>query len=138
MSERVGFIGVGFMGEGMAHNIVTKGYPLAVMAHRNREPVERLLAAGATEVASAAEMAKQCSVIFLCVTGSTQVEALVLGADGILANAQPGTVIVDCSTSDPVSTGKLDAAARAVNMHFADAPLGGTPKEAAIGALSAY
>ena len=39
MSERVGFIGVGFMGEGMAHNIVTKGYPLAVMAHRNREPV---------------------------------------------------------------------------------------------------
>ena len=54
MSERVGFIGVGFMGEGMAHNIVTKGYPLAVMAHRNHEPVERLLAAGATEVASAA------------------------------------------------------------------------------------
>ena len=137
MSERVGFIGVGFMGEGMAHNIVTKGYPLAVMAHRNREPVERLVAAGATEVTSAAEMAKQCSVIFLCVTGSPQVEALVLGADGILANAQPGTVIVDCSTSDPVSTGKLDAAARAVNMHFVDSPLGGTPKEAAIGALSA-
>ena len=137
MNESIGFIGVGFMGEGMGHNLLKKGFALTVMAHRNREPVERLLTAGASEANNVKEMAQNCSVIFLCVTGSPQVEATVLGTDGILANAKPGTVIIDCSTSDPVSTGKLDAAARAVGMHLVDAPLGGTPKEAATGNLSA-
>lgn len=133
----VGFIGVGLMGEGMASNLMQKGYKMVILGHRNRAPVERLCAQGATEARDLAELAGQCDVIHLCVTGSPQVESLLLGDQGILAKAKRGTVIIDCSTSDPVSTLKLDEAARNAGMHLVDAPLGGTPKEAAIGALSA-
>ena len=77
--ERVGFIGLGMMGHGMAKNIVEKGYPLTVMAHRNRAPVEDLVARGATEAASPKDVGAASTVVFMCVTGSTQVEALVRG-----------------------------------------------------------
>ena len=133
----VGFIGVGLMGEGMASNLMQKGYPMVILGHRNRAPVERLCAQGASEAGDLAELARRCDVIHLCVTGSPQVESILLGEQGLLANAKPGTVIIDCSTSDPVSTLKLDEAVRKAGMHLVDAPLGGTPKEAAVGALSA-
>ncbi|HEV7286190.1 MAG TPA: NAD(P)-binding domain-containing protein, partial [Kaistia sp.] len=78
MSNRtVGFIGLGFMGEGMATNLLTKGNPLLVMANRRREAVERLLALGAHEVATPADMARGADVIFLCVTGSRDVEQVI-------------------------------------------------------------
>ncbi|MFZ1775384.1 MAG: NAD(P)-binding domain-containing protein, partial [Rhizobiaceae bacterium] len=87
MSERpvIGFIGVGLMGRGMAANILRKGYPLVVMGHRNRAPVESLLAMGAQEAATPAELAQRCSILHLCVSGSAQVEEIVFGPDGILA-----------------------------------------------------
>ena len=131
----VGFIGVGLMGHGMAKNIVEKGYQLVVMGHRNRAPVDDLLARGATEVTSAKEMAAQCDIIHLCVSGSPQVEELVRGPDGILASGQQGVVVVDCSTSDPVSTMQLAEELRAAGMDLADAPLAKTPKEAEAGTL---
>lgn len=133
----IGFIGVGLMGHGMAKNIVEAGYPLSIMGHRKREAVEDLIGRGATEVTSPKEMAAQSEIIFLCVTGSTQVEALVRGPDGLLAGLQPGAIIVDCSTSDPVSTLALNAELEAAGGHFADAPLGRTPKEAWDGKLDA-
>ena len=57
--EVVGFIGVGLMGRGMARNLLTKGHPLVVLGHRNREPVEQLKALGAQEAASARELASR-------------------------------------------------------------------------------
>ena len=83
---RVGFIGIGLMGHGMAKNIVTKGYPLAVLGHRNFSPVKSLLSLGATEAKSVRELAQGCDIVHLCVTGSPQVEALMLGNDGLLAH----------------------------------------------------
>jgi 3-hydroxyisobutyrate dehydrogenase-like beta-hydroxyacid dehydrogenase len=135
--ESVGFIGVGLMGQGMARNLVDKGFPLTVMGHRNRKPVEELVAAGAVEAKTAKELAARSDIIFLCVTGSPQVEAVLKGEDGIIAGAKPGTVIVDCSTSDPTVTVKLAAELEAKGLHLADAPLGGTPAQAALGQLSA-
>jgi 3-hydroxyisobutyrate dehydrogenase-like beta-hydroxyacid dehydrogenase len=131
----IGFIGVGLMGHGMAKNIVTKGYPLVVMGHRNREPVEHLISLGAREAKTAREVAQACDIVHLCVTGSTQVEALVRGPDGLLAGAKPGLIIIDCSTSNPVSTLALAAEAQARGIAFADAPLSRTPKEAEAGTL---
>lgn len=133
----IGFIGVGLMGHGMAKNIVEGGYPLVVLAHRKREAVDDLISRGATEAPDLATLAAQCDIIHLCVTGSPQVEAVVRGENGILANAKPGTVVVDCSTSDPVSTLALDAELRAKGMHLSDAPLSRTPKEAWEGTLDA-
>ncbi len=135
--ESVGFIGVGLMGQGMASNIVAKGFPLTVMGHRNRKPVEELVAAGATEAKTPKELAARSTIIFLCVTGSPQVEAVVKGENGILAGAKPGTIVVDCSTSDPTVTVRLAAELEAKGLHLADAPLGGTPAQAAAGQLSA-
>ena len=131
----IGFIGVGLMGHGMAKNLVTKGYPLVIMGHRQREPVEHLKSLGAREVATARELAQACDIVHLCVTGSPQVEALVRGPDGLLAGARPGTIIIDCSTSNPVSTLALAEEAAARGVHFVDAPLSRTPKEAEAGTL---
>jgi len=136
-SETVGFIGVGFMGQGMASCLLAKGFPLTVMAHRNRKPVEALVAAGAKEARTPRELAANATIIFLCVTGSAQVEAVVNGPDGIIAGAKPGTIVVDCSTSDPGSTVKIAAELEAKGLHLADAPLGGTPAQAPLGQLSA-
>lgn len=133
----IGFIGVGLMGHGMAKNIVEKGYPLVVMAHRNREPVEDLLGRGATEVATPMEMAEQCDIIHLCVSGSPQVEAVVRGPQGILASGKKGLVVIDCSTSDPVSTLQIAEELRQTGMDLVDAPLARTPKEAEAGTLDA-
>ncbi len=133
----IGFIGVGLMGHGMAKNIVEAGYPLRVMAHRKREAVDDLVGRGALEVSSPREMAEVCEIVFLCVTGSPQVEGAIRGADGLLAGLQPGAVIVDCSTSDPVSTLVLAAEIADAGGHMADAPLSRTPKEAWEGTLDA-
>lgn len=131
----VGFVGVGLMGHGMAKNLVSKGWPLVVLGHRKREPVEHLKSLGAREAATPRELAAQCEIVHLCVTGSPQVEALMRGADGLLAGAKPGTVIIDCSTSNPVSTLALAEEAKARGVHFVDAPLSRTPKEAEAGTL---
>ena len=131
----IGFIGVGLMGHGMAKNIVEKGYHLAVMAHRNRKPVLDLIARGAVEVKTPEEMAHTCDIIFLCVSGSPQVEQIIRGEDGILSSAKEELIVVDCSTSDPVSTLQLAEELRAAGMALADAPLSRTPKEAEAGTL---
>ena len=131
----IGFIGVGLMGHGMAKNIVSKGYQLTVLGHRNRQPVDHLVSLGAAEVQSVPELAQRCEIVHLCVTGSPQVETLVLGDDGLLAHLRPGGVIIDCSTSNPVSTLALAAQAQARGIKFVDAPLSRTPKEAEAGTL---
>ncbi|MDA8584641.1 NAD(P)-dependent oxidoreductase [Rhodobacteraceae bacterium] len=133
----IGFIGVGLMGHGMAKNIVEAGYPLAVTAFRKREAVDDLVGRGAAEKADVKSVAETSDIIFLCVTGSIEVEALMRGPDGIIAALKPGAIVVDCSTSDPVSTLTLAAEVEAAGGRFADAPLGRTPKEAWDGTLDA-
>ena len=137
MAETIGFIGLGLMGHGIAKNIVEKGYALSVIAHRNRAPIEDLVSRGAVEVRSTREIAERSSIVFLCVTGSREVEALVRGPDGLKAHMKPGSVIVDTSTADPTSTTALAEELAAVGIALADAPLGGTPVQAAEGKLSA-
>jgi len=132
---RIRFIGVGLMGHGMAKNLITKGHPLVIMGHRNRQPVDHLVSLGATEAKTPKAVAEAVDVLHLCVTGSPQVEALMRGPQGVFAAKRPGLVIVDCSTSNPVSTLQLAQEAQAVGMQFVDAPLSRTPKEAEEGTL---
>ncbi|MDV7144283.1 NAD(P)-dependent oxidoreductase [Tropicimonas sp. TH_r6] len=133
----IGFVGIGLMGHGVCLNILKAGFPLVVVAHRNRAPVEDLVGRGATEALSVAELASACDIIHICVTGSPQVEAVIGGDDGIAANARAGSVVVDCSTSDPVSTARLAETLAERGISMADAPLGGTPANAAAGTLGA-
>jgi 3-hydroxyisobutyrate dehydrogenase-like beta-hydroxyacid dehydrogenase len=132
--ERIGFIGVGLMGHGMAANILAKGWPLTIMAHRNRQPVEDLVSRGAREAASPREVALASDVVVLCVTGTPQVREIIEGEDG-LAAAGRELVVVDCSTSDPAATVAMAAALASKGVTLIDAPLGRTPADAAQGTL---
>ena len=129
--EHIGFVGTGLMGHGMAKNIVEKGYPLTVTAHRNRAPVDDLIGRGAAE-ASLEDLAARSTIVFLTLPGSPQVAEAVAR---MTPHLKPGSVVVDCSTSDPTVTERLAAELAAREIHFADAPLSRTPKEAWEGAL---
>jgi 3-hydroxyisobutyrate dehydrogenase-like beta-hydroxyacid dehydrogenase len=135
-NPRIGFIGLGLMGHGIAKNLVTKGFPLTVRAHRNRKPLEDLLAAGAKEVSTNANVAKASDVVILCVTGAPQVEEIVFGDSGIASVARPGLTVVDTSTSEPATTTKTREALAAKGVAFVDAPLSRTPVEAEQGRLN--
>jgi 3-hydroxyisobutyrate dehydrogenase-like beta-hydroxyacid dehydrogenase len=104
--------------------------------HRNRERVADLLAAGAHEAASAADLARDSDMVFICVTGSPQVEACVSGPGGLLEGARAGLMIVDCSTSEPESTARLRERCAAAGVTYTDAPLSRTPVEAEAGRLN--
>jgi 3-hydroxyisobutyrate dehydrogenase-like beta-hydroxyacid dehydrogenase len=134
MKERIGFIGVGLMGHGMAKNIVEKGFPLTVLAHRKREAVDDLKARGAREAASPRQVADESDVVVLCVTGSPQVEAIVQGSDGLSSAGKP-LMIIDCSTSEPASTRRMAAELAPKGITLIDAPLSRTPKDAWEGTL---
>ena len=131
-TEKIGFIGAGLMGHGMAANMLAAGYPVTVIAHRNRAPIDDLVGKGATEAGTLADLAAASTIIHICAPGSPQVEAIVAA---LLPDLQPGTVIVDCSTSDPTSTEQLARTLENAGCHMADAPLGGTPVQAEAGAL---
>jgi 3-hydroxyisobutyrate dehydrogenase-like beta-hydroxyacid dehydrogenase len=135
-NPRIGFIGLGLMGHGIAKNLLTKGFPLTVRAHRNRKPLEDILAAGASEVKTNADVARGSDIVFLCVTGAPQVEEIVFGADGILSAARSGLVVVDTSTSEPATPAKTREALAAKGVAFVDAPLARTPVEAEQGRLN--
>lgn len=133
---RIGFAGIGLMGHGIAKNLVTKGHPLALKLHRNRAIAQDLFAAGATEAASHAELARGADIVILCVTGAPQVEEVVFGADGLATGAREGLVIVDTSTSEPATTAKMREALGPKGVRFVDAPLTRTPVEAEQGRLN--
>jgi 3-hydroxyisobutyrate dehydrogenase-like beta-hydroxyacid dehydrogenase len=133
----LGFIGAsGLMGHGMAKNLLARGHALALTVHRNRERVADLLEAGATVAATPKALAASSEVVFVCVTGSPEVEAVVAGDDGLLAGAKPGLVIVDASTSEPDSSARLRERAAGAGASFIDAPLARTPVEAEAGRLN--
>ena len=133
-AEKIGFVGIGLMGHGMAKNIIDKGYPLSVFARHDSDALTDLLGRGAHRAGDLADLARASSIIFLCLTDSPTVAAVIAGLKPGLAK---GTVIVDCSTSDPVVTAQLSADLASIGVDFADAPLGRTPKEAWAGTLDA-
>jgi len=121
--SKIGFIGLGRMGKGMASNLQKKGFQLTVL-DVNPKPVAELVALGATAAQSVAHMAKQCTIVITMLPTATEVEQVVLGVDGVLAHAAPGTVVMDMSTIDPLATDRLQEAALAKGMSVVDAPVG--------------
>jgi 3-hydroxyisobutyrate dehydrogenase-like beta-hydroxyacid dehydrogenase len=123
------------MGHGIGKNILAKGYELTVMAHRNRGPVDDLIAKGAKERSNPLAIAKDSEMVILCVTGTPQIEQLVYGEYGLMGAVRPGLIIADCSTAEPHSTVKIAADVEAKGGHFVDTPMIRTPKEAEAGKL---
>ena len=136
--KKIGYMGVGFMGHGAAKNILEKGFPLTVLGHKNREPVDDLLKRGAQEASTPADLALRSDIVFMCLPSSRHVEEAVFSESGILTVARPGFVVVDSTTSEPDSTKRIGAALRAKGADMVDAPFGRTPKEAELGTLSTF
>lgn len=133
---KIGMIGIGLMGHGIASNLVKHGHSLTVLEHAGNQPLDALLAAGAKTATTPKAVAADAELVILCVTGSPQVEAVLLGDDGVLAGLPTGATVVDCSTAVPSSTVKLADAVLAAGGRFVDAPMTRTPKEAAEGRLN--
>lgn len=136
MNERVGMIGVGLMGHGIAKNIATKGWRLTYLRHPGNQPTEDIDRAGAQGCDSTTELAHASDILVLCVTGTPQVEDVLIGSGRVLDALRPGMVVVDCSTANPTSTVSLAEKVAERGAHFVDAAMTRTPKEAEEGRLN--
>jgi 3-hydroxyisobutyrate dehydrogenase-like beta-hydroxyacid dehydrogenase len=136
MAQRIGFVGVGLMGHGMARNLMKKGFAVTLMAHKNRKPVEDLLGLGAKEAKTPKDVAAESDVVILCVTGAPQVEEVVYGANGLLAAFRPGMVLIDCSTGEPATCERVAKDLADKKAGYVDAPLARSPAEAEAGKLN--
>lgn len=134
--KTIGMIGIGMMGHGIATNIARHGHPMVLLDHPGNQPLDNLLAAGATTAASPAALARAVEVVILCVTGTPEVEDVLFRPDGVIAGLRPGAVVIDCSTAIPSSTERIAAAVAEAGGRFLDAPMTRTPKEAAEGRLN--
>ncbi len=122
-AEKIGFIGLGRMGRPMAINLIKKGFDLLVL-DISADAVATVCAAGAQAGTSVADIARQCNIIITMLPSSVEVEAVCLGTDGVFAHAQPGALLMDMSTIDPLATDRLNVAAQARGLTMADAPVG--------------
>lgn len=135
MSERVGFIGLGIMGRGMAKNLLDAGFTLTVW-NRTKSRMTSLIDQGARASESPAEVAQNSDIIIICVSDTPDVEAVIMGDQGIILGARADSLVIDCSTISPQATKVIANNLREKNVHMLDAPISGGSEGAANGTLS--
>ncbi len=119
--SQIAFIGIGAMGEPMAANLLKKSFSVTVLKHRRPEPAARLQALGAKVANTVAEAAAGAGIAILSLPTSREVEACVRGEGGLAKTLAAGSVIIDCSTSNPQSTRELAALLAERNIGLVDA-----------------
>jgi 3-hydroxyisobutyrate dehydrogenase len=134
-STRVGWIGIGVMGSSMLGHLLSGGYAATVYT-RTRERAEPLVEQGADWAASPAAVAEASDVVFTMVGFPADVREVVLGPDGVLSAARPGSVVVDMTTSEPSLAVEIFEAGRARDVATLDAPVSGGDVGARNAALS--
>ena len=112
---KIGFVGIGAMGEPMVANLLKKGFSVTALKHRREEPAQRLQEQGARIVASLDSFADS-DVVVLCLPSSSEVEETLAGEGGLIDKLEADAVIVDCSTSEPQSTVELSKRAKVRNV----------------------
>ena len=131
--KTIGFIGLGIMGSPMAANLVRAGFDVAGHT-RSRPGLDRLTAAGGRAAGSLAEAVAGADAVITMLPDSPDVESVLLGPGGVLANAEPGTLIIDMSTISPQTARAVAAAAD--GFRVLDAPVSGGERGAVDGTLS--
>ncbi|MBE7513326.1 MAG: NAD-binding protein [Anaerolineales bacterium] len=131
---RVGYIGLGLMGAPMVRNLLKAGFEV-VVHNRSRAIVNELVAAGAAEAHSPAELAAQVDIVCTNLPDSPDVEAVVLGEGGIITAARPGMIVMDNSTIKPETARHIAAALAARGVDALDAPVSGGQLGAVNGTL---
>lgn len=135
MAERVGFIGLGIMGRGMANNLLKAGFKVRVW-NRTASRMDALVEAGAEAGSSPADVAANSDIIITCVSDTPDVERVILGEEGVVHGAKAGSLVIDCSTISPQVTREIAAKLAEKNIHMLDAPISGGSEGAAKGTLS--
>lgn len=136
MKYKVGFIGVGLMGHGIARNILKNGCTLQFLEHPGNSKTDDLIDLGADSTSDIQAITKQNDIIFLCVTGSPQVKEIILGDNGVLSVIEADKIVIDCSTIEPNTSVAVAAELLKNSAYYFDAPLTRTPKEAEEGRLN--
>ena len=135
MTAIVGFVGLGRMGKPMALNLLRAGFSVLVLS-RSRPPVEALVAAGAEETVSLADMAARADTVCTCLPDVATSEAVYLNADGLAANARAGQVLIEHSTIAPSLAVRVGEAATERGAGYLDAPVSGGVERAENGTLT--
>ncbi len=135
MVKKIGFIGLGIMGQNMATHILTHGFSLNIW-NRTRPKMENLLQQGAESADNPADLAAKSEAVIVCVTDEAAVEQVLFGRDGVTAGARPETLIIDMSTINPQASRQHAAALAKRGFSMLDAPVSGSKEGAAQGTLS--
>ena len=133
--NKIGFIGAGIMGQGMVQNLLEAGHEVNVIAHRNRRPIEALVALGAKEMTSLSDMASCCNIFILCLPSSQVVMSV---CDVLFSLVLPKTIIIDCTTNQLFTVKELAKQAKFAQLKYVEAPLTGgqqQSKDAMLGAI---
>ena len=134
---KIGFIGLGMMGSGMAANLQKAGHDLVVHDLR-RAAAEPYLAKGAVWADSPRAVAEQSEVVFTSLPGPPEVEAVALGGQGLLSGMSEGKAYFDLSTNSPNTVRKINAAFAERNVYMLDSPVSGGPRGARTGRLALW
>ena len=135
--ERIGFVGLGTMGASMAANLLKAGAQLTVW-NRTQGRVAELVAQGAAAASSPADVARNSAIVVVCVSDTPDVEAVLFGADGVLAGAASGSLVIDCSTIAPESTREFGRRLAERGIGMVDAPVSGGSEGARLGTLTMF
>ncbi len=135
MSETIGFIGTGIMGNPMCRRLLAAGYQL-VIYDAKPEAMTSLLAQGAQTAPSAAAVGQGCRKVITMLPNSGIVEAVALGRAGLIEGMETGSILIDMSSSVPTSTQKIAAALAEKGVEMIDAPVSGGVTGATDGTLA--
>jgi len=133
--SKVGFIGLGIMGQPMAHNLIKAGFQLVVHS-RTAGPAEALTRVGAISAASPRDVAGAVDMVVTMVPDSSDVERVSAGPHGVFEGARPGLIIADMSTISPAVTRELASRAASLGCDWLDAPVSGGELGAINGTLT--
>ena len=125
-NNKIGFIGAGIMGQGMVQNLLNAGNEVSIIANKNRRPIDELVALGANEVLSLADMVSCCNSFILCLPSSATATSV---CDELFPLLFQDTLIIDCTTNELISVKELEKKAKALKLRYVEAPLTGGQKQ---------
>ena len=135
MLETIGFIGLGIMGRGMSLNLLKAGHTVTVW-NRTASRADDIIKAGGQAGDSPADVASKSDIIITCVSDTPDVEAVILGENGVIQGVKSGSLVIDMSTISPQTTREIAEKLREKGVHMLDAPISGGSEGAEKGTLA--
>jgi len=133
---KVGFLGLGIMGQGMAQQLIKAGHNLTVWSHNREKAAEFSKVHSCSPGETPADVARNSHACFVCVGDTNMSREVIVGRSGLIEGAASGSLIVDCSTISPSASKQMGAELAEKGIRFLDAPCTGSKAGAESGTLS--